>query len=60
MRNMRKNGIDFVMSSLKNKLNILKRPANNSQVNYKKIFKIKNGMANKPFENTNGYKNWIF
>ena len=38
----------------------IKRPANNSQVNYKKFFSIKNGMTNRPFQNTNGYKIWIY
>ncbi|MDY6228157.1 MAG: hypothetical protein SPH93_10965 [Clostridium sp.] len=36
------------------------RPANNSQVKYKKIILIKNCMTNKPFQNTNDYKIWIF
>ena len=36
------------------------RPANNSQVKYKKIILIKNCMTNKPFQNTNYYKIWIF
>ena len=35
------------------------RPANNSQVNSKKIFSLKKSIANKPFLNTNGYKIWI-
>ena len=36
------------------------RPANNSQVKYKKIILIKNCMTNKPIQNTNDYKIWIF
>ncbi|MDY2629745.1 MAG: restriction endonuclease subunit S [Clostridium sp.] len=39
---------------------IIERPANNSQVKYKKIILIKNCMTNKPFQNTNDYKIWIF
>ena len=36
----------------------LKRPANNSQVNFQKNSFWKKSMANKPFQNTNGYRNW--
>ncbi len=34
------------------------RPANNSQVNFKKILILKKSIANRPFENTNDYKKW--
>ena len=44
----------------KNEIVVFIRPANNSQVKYKKIILIKNCMTNKPFQNTNDYKIWIF